>query len=137
MRLVYWSRNRIPGTGENLESEIAQILETSRANNSAVGVTGALMFNSGCFAQVLEGPPSAVEEVFERIQHDDRHGEVVVLECAPVGAREFAAWSMAYVGRSAGDRDLFSHIADATGFEERRIQSREIFRALKDLLVDQ
>ncbi|MCJ2078787.1 BLUF domain-containing protein [Methylobacterium sp. E-016] len=34
------------------------------------------MFNAGAFAQVLEGPRRQVEETFERIQCDDRHGDV-------------------------------------------------------------
>ena len=37
------------------------------------------MFNSGCFAQVLEGPHHAIQATFERIQCDERHSDVTVL----------------------------------------------------------
>ena len=83
-RLVYYSRNAIPGTSGELERHIEQILETSRRNNEAVGVTGALMFNNGCFAQILEGPREAVEKTFERIQRDPRHSDVVLLDLSTV-----------------------------------------------------
>ena len=55
-RLLYCSRNTMTGSLEDQQREITQILEKSRTNNSANGITGALLFNSGFFAQVLEGP---------------------------------------------------------------------------------
>ena len=50
-RLVYMSRNDIT---DEIDTQIDDILETSRENNRLAEVTGALMFNTGCFAQVLE-----------------------------------------------------------------------------------
>jgi hypothetical protein len=82
-RLVYYSRNRIGGGSDSLSDAIGTILETSRSNNARADVTGALMFNAGCFAQVLEGPRVALENVFERIQQDDRHGDVSLLAFSP------------------------------------------------------
>ncbi|UEM07295.1 BLUF domain-containing protein (plasmid) [Skermanella rosea] len=82
-RLVYFSRNAMPGTEDEIVAGVQQILASSRSNNARAGVTGALLFNSGCFAQVLEGPTPAVTETFERIQWDERHSEVLVLEYAP------------------------------------------------------
>jgi hypothetical protein len=64
-----------------------------------VRVIGALMFSSGYFGQVLEGPRSPVEATFERIQRDTRHGDVSLLELKPVSARTFDRWAMAYVGK--------------------------------------
>ena len=67
------------------------ILAASQRNNAHAGVTGALMFTDGFFAQVLEGSMAAVEQVFERIQLDDRHSEVQLLSFAPVEAATSAA----------------------------------------------
>lgn len=100
-QLVYCSQNKIAdaeGIGGALGSEIQAILAKSHANNRRVGVTGALLFSAGCFAQVLEGPLDAVEQTFERIQCDRRHGVVTVLRCGRVAGREFGDWSMAYAG---------------------------------------
>jgi len=97
-RLVYYSANRIRGTHEQIRAHIDQILEVSRLNNRLVGLTGALMFSSGFFGQVIEGPQDAIEATFERIQQDTRHGDVSLLEFSAVGTRSFGDWSMAFVG---------------------------------------
>lgn len=103
-RLVYVSRNRITGRREMIRAEVGRILASSRRNNEAVGVTGALLFNASCYAQVLEGRMADIEAVFERIQRDPRHDNVVVLSLDPVGERGFSAWSMGFAGEVAVDR---------------------------------
>lgn len=102
-RLVYYSTNRIRGAREEIDAQIDKILETSRRNNGLVGLSGALMFSSGFFGQVLEGPQEAIEATFERIQQDPRHGDVSLLEFSVAGTRCFGDWSMAFVG-DAGDQ---------------------------------
>jgi blue light- and temperature-responsive anti-repressor len=98
-RLVYLSRNRIAGGA--IDAEIAAILATARRNNARHGVTGALLFSAGTFAQVLEGPLAAIERIFERIQCDARHDDVIVLQIAPIKRRAFPDWSMAFAGTAA------------------------------------
>ena len=94
-RLVYCSRNTIPFGQGDPAAEIADILAASRANNARDGVTGALLYSDGCFAQVLEGNLDAVQRTFELIQRDLRHGNVVVLEARRAEARIFGMWDMA------------------------------------------
>ncbi len=96
--LSYFSRNTIAEAGGDLATEIDRILAVARVNNRRLGVTGALLFSDGCFAQVLEGPLAAVEQVFESIQCDPRHRDVNVLSFEPVEGRAFANWSMAFAG---------------------------------------
>lgn len=95
-RLVYASRNLVPEA--EVEAEVADILAKARRNNPALGVTGALLFSAEAFVQALEGGMEAVEQVFERIQCDLRHTDVVVLEAGAVESRAFPGWSMAYGG---------------------------------------
>ncbi|MGI4795758.1 MAG: BLUF domain-containing protein [Janthinobacterium lividum] len=98
-RVLYCSRNcLVDATPEAYKTEISQILARSRANNARDGVTGGLLFSDGCFAQVLEGPIHAVEEAFERIQCDERHRDVTVLQSGSIQARDFPDWSMAFTG---------------------------------------
>lgn len=96
-KALYCSRNTIEGTQAERDAEISRILEIARVNNSKQDVTGALLFNSGFFAQVLEGPKAAIEKIFEKIQRDDRHNDVTVLETGFHDSRDFSEWSMAYV----------------------------------------
>ena len=96
--LAYFSRNAIEGSGPEVQTQIAQILASARRNNAAHGVTGALLFSDGCFAQVLEGPRAEVEGIFEGIQCDPRHCDVTILHLHEVERRSFGEWSMAFGG---------------------------------------
>jgi blue light- and temperature-responsive anti-repressor len=130
-RLVYHSLNRLVRAPDAMRAEIDGILEKSRHNNDKVGVTGALMFNAGIFAQVLEGSQSAIEATFERIQRDPRHGEVTLLEFVPIEARTFSNWSMAYIGQA--DTGL-GDLAETSGFDPLKLDGNGLFEALRDLL---
>lgn len=134
-RLVYHSSNRITLAPEQRLAEIEQILAASRRNNVLVGVTGALMFSSGFFAQVLEGAPAAVEATFERIQNDRRHGAVTVLEFASIDQRTFPQWSMAYVGRPAEGQADFGAIAQGSGFDPASLTGHQLLLKLRDRLL--
>lgn len=129
-RLVYYSSNRIVGPNEQLRSEIDQILSTSRKNNDLVGVTGALLFSSGFFGQVLEGDTAAIETTFERIQQDPRHSDVVLLDFKPIMARSFGSWAMAYVGSYEDALDGWS----AGSFDHSGLKAEELFSRLHSLV---
>ena len=136
-RLVYYSRNRITGKPDEVAREIAAILSTSQANNARVAITGALIFNSGIFAQVLEGNLSDVETTFERIQRDHRHGDVQVLAFERTPGRGFPTWSMGYVGRSRESEDLFGSISKDTGFEAKRLEGERIFEVMHMIAIEE
>lgn len=136
-RLVYASKNLLQGTEHDITTEIHQILEVSQRNNVKIGVTGALMFNAGSFAQVLEGPRNGVEATFERIQRDLRHGDVTVLQCVPVESRGFENWSMAFVGQSSRGQTQFSSLAAESGFDLSRLSGDSVFAMLHGLVLEE
>jgi blue light- and temperature-responsive anti-repressor len=136
-RLVYYSRNLIPGSANDVVAEVRQILATSRRNNATCGVTGALMFNSGCFAQVLEGSRQAIEQTFERIQRDSRHNQVTVLEYGKIDRAAFPAWSMAFVGENMQDRDLFGVIGSESGFDSKHLTAAAVFETVERLVREE
>ena len=105
-RVLYCSRNLIPGTPEAVAADIGSILATSRRNNARDGITGGLLFSEGCFAQVLEGPLDAIESAFERIQCDERHSDVTVLQSGPIATRDFPDWTMAFTGADAASNPI-------------------------------
>ena len=74
-KIVYCSRNCLQDS-----DEIQRILTKSRENNRRHDVSGALLYNAGCFAQVLEGDQRAVEEIYERIACDPRHSDITMLQ---------------------------------------------------------
>jgi blue light- and temperature-responsive anti-repressor len=136
-RLVYASKNLLQGPDHAVTAAVRQILDASQRNNRKVGVTGALMFNGGAFAQVLEGPRAGVEETFERIQRDERHGDVTVLQCGPAEARGFPDWSMAFVGQSARGQALWCGLAAESGFDLTRLDGDGVFAMLHGLVLEE
>jgi hypothetical protein len=129
-RLIYLSRNAIPGSAENIHQEIKQILAVSRQRNAASHITGALMFNRECFAQVLEGAHDDIQETFERIQCDPRHADVVILDFEPVQTRRFSQWSMGYIGYDTLASKEFTEIQQATGFDVKQLSGERIYDLL-------
>lgn len=136
-RLVYASKNLLQGSDAEIAAAVSQILDASRRNNAGVAVTGALMFNAGAFAQVLEGPREGVENTFERIQCDPRHGDVTVLQCGLVESRTFTNWSMAFVGQSEAGRVRWDGIAAASGFDLTRLDGDAVFAMLHGLVLEE
>lgn len=132
-QLVYCSRNAVGECHADVDAEILRILDASRRNNRRDGVTGALLFGAGSFAQVLEGPLAAVERVFERIQRDPRHADVVVLHVLCSERREFGDWSMAYAGRLAATGEaasILSKVAERPGLDG----AKSVLTMLRDLI---
>jgi len=60
-------------------SQLTAIVERANLRNSQLQVTGILLFDGDHFLQVLEGPLTAVNVVYERINRDTRHSNVVEL----------------------------------------------------------
>jgi hypothetical protein len=135
--LVYCSRNRIAGNPAAVTLELENILELARANNAAAAVTGALLYNSGTFAQALEGPLSSVERIFEKIQRDARHSEVLVLHMGPAQERLFPAWSMAFADQSSESRSPVIAEALDAAFAQPAAASEQVLDLLRDLIAQE
>lgn len=93
-RLCYFSQSLIEGSAEAKTLEIERLLAVARRINAEMGVTGMLMTSEDCFAQILEGTPEAVGEIYGRIQRDGRHDGVTLLRDDPMVDRAFASWAM-------------------------------------------
>lgn len=135
-RLVYYSRNRIAGAEPAIDKEIRTILASSQNNNAPVGITGALMFNAGCFAQVLEGGREVIESTFERIQQDVRHSDVSLLVFEPIEQRTFGNWSMGFVGARPDHAAAYADISTGSGFDPSSASSDEVLQALTTLALE-
>ena len=66
----------------------------SQSNNLEAGVTGNLICHSDLFLQMLEGPSSAVERLYERILADDRHADIVKLRDEKSALQLFPSWAL-------------------------------------------
>jgi len=109
------------------EASIGSILEQSRANNGARGITGMLLYVQRCFFQVLEGDPAVTNAVYDRIQLDARHHRITRIIAEPIVQRSFGEWTMGYstlaaaqAGRLLGENDFFASAACVAQMNEGR-----------------
>ena len=137
-QIVYCSRNTISGTAADVRAQIETILQAARRNNARVGVTGALFYNSIFFAQVLEGSLVEVQKVFERLQLDPRHADMVVLQTGFAPDRSFANWSMAFAGASTDLALPFQNWpAHSVEVAAGSPNGQEVMEFLRDLVLKQ
>lgn len=90
LQFVYTSRV----TGEPSETLLHDIRDIAVARNEILGVTGVLLYGSGRFLQLLEGPPDAVLGLVGQIEKDPRHTGFLVLARRLAHKRVAPAWSM-------------------------------------------
>lgn len=93
VRLLYASRPVEALTDSVLDS----ILNESRRNNPALGITGILCFSDALFIQVLEGGRDEVNELLNTIIRDPRHAKVRILSYEEIRERRFNGWTMGQV----------------------------------------
>lgn len=114
-RLIYGSENCLWSSEADVEAEIEHVLTSSRRNNAAAGITGALLFTGSHFTQVLEGPQHEVERTFERISQDLRHGGVALIDLQHGSRRAFPSWSMTLLDARAWSRAELAMCTNLTG----------------------
>jgi hypothetical protein len=105
------------------EHSIPQLLQVSRRNNAALGLTGMLLYVERNFFQVLEGHEEDVAAVYERIRTDPRHRRITTIIREPIYERAFAHWTMGFSNADLGE--VTSHIGENDFFADA-----ECFRQL-------
>ena len=95
------------------------LLESARRNNAQRGLTGALVFTGGHFAQVLEGPRAALQQTMQAIEGDDRHEAVRRLLDEALPQRRFGQWAMGLVDAPGAD-DVLQDLLQAAQVPDDR-----------------
>ncbi len=118
-------------------TQLDALLEVSRRNNSAAGVTGLLVYGGGNFMQLLEGPQAQVEKIYARIVSDPCHFDQTVLLGVDTGERWCADWAMAYSRRDdrreiEGFRALVTNISGAL----QGVDADSLGRRLMERFID-
>jgi hypothetical protein len=110
-----------------------EILETAKKHNSEYDLTGALLFDDLHFIQFLEGPREDVMALFARIERDERHYQVTVIEMTTPPARIFGNWWMAGLLRSGETASLFEPYRRNGVFDPFVLTAGEILSLMVDL----
>lgn len=88
---MYISQSRID------RSQVDELVSASLSNNYKSGITGGMIFTGRLFAQIIEGPADAVNDLIDKIAMDDRHSGFKILVKEAVDERAYRDWNMGYV----------------------------------------
>lgn len=121
--LTYMSTASSPFDDDSLRA----LLDESRRNNHANGLTGMLLHAGGHFIQTLEGPEPQVYETYTRICADNRHRNVIEALRDTIAERTFGDWSM---GFETLDEDQARQMP---GFNDFLAAQTELQRTASDL----
>jgi hypothetical protein len=131
VRLLYASRASAAVTSETIES----ILQQSRANNPALGLTGVLCHSGDVYMQVLEGGRDAVNAMYNRIVRDPRHRDVALLHYIEVSERHFASWTMGQVNLCKVNPSVLLKYSDKPVLDPFYVSGRASMALLEELIA--
>jgi hypothetical protein len=122
-------------------ADLLDLLNSARAFNQRVNITGLLLHREDSFFQVIEGERRAVLALFERIRRDPRHQRVEVLFQEHCPTREFADWRMGFVELDGVDLRLlpgYSHFlsdgAEPNGVLRELTRSRRLMLMFRSMI---
>jgi len=103
LRRIAWSS--VPSSTFSA-ARLCEIVAPARWNNECNRVSGMLLYTGVHFLEILEGEESVLNEMWSRLQHDDRHASLVRIGDEACNERRFADWKMGY----ADDLDVGSQV---------------------------
>ncbi len=100
---------------------LTRLLYHSYLRNTKLGITGVLIFENNQFGQVIEGPEDVIKSLWEKIQQDDRHKNIRLIEEKPITYRSFKKWTMVFQGDEEIIKGLpeVSEAVDSVNFPAR------------------
>lgn len=133
VRLMYASR-AVPAVDQE---ELLAILKKSKANNSRLGLTGALCMctEERVFVQVLEGSRAAVNTMYQRIVGDARHADVMLLQYEEIEARRFAGWAMGQVNMSRLNPALLLKYSEQARLDPYAVSGKATMALFEELVA--
>lgn len=89
---------------------LTRLLYHSYLRNTKLGITGVLIFENNQFGQVIEGPEDVIKSLWEKIQQDDRHNNIRLIEEKVITSRSFKKWTMVF----EGDEEIFKRLPEVS-----------------------
>ena len=112
---------------------LTDIYDISQKNNSESEISGCLLIGSNSYLQLLEGPDSAVENLYSKIKVDNRHKKVKKLFEQHIDEKLFSSWSMKFApfnnvewGNKEFDAGNFQNINAAAAIK--------VFQSIKEMI---
>ena len=112
---------------------LTNIYDISQKNNLQSGISGCLLIGSNSYLQLLEGPDSAVENLYSKIKMDSRHKKVKKLFEQHIEEKSFSSWSMKFApfnniewGNKELDAGKFQNISATAAVK--------VFKSIKEMI---
>jgi len=83
------------------ETEIRQILNDSEINNNKQNITGLLLYSEGNFFQIIEGDQKQIVQLYETIEDDSRHFNVIKLFGKEINKESFDGYKSDFISEDA------------------------------------
>jgi hypothetical protein len=132
-RLIYYSENHLGAYSGKMIADLNTIMDASNRNNERDDITGALLFDTLWFVQILEGERAAISATLRRIIADERHDSVTVMDARPVDKRLFGNWWMG-LGMLRGDNAaLYAKHGLAAKLDPRKVTGDQTVAVALDL----
>ena len=118
---------------DTTSDSLTDIYDISQKNNSESGISGCLLIGSNSYLQILEGPDSAVENLYSKIEVDSRHKKVKKLFEQHIedilfsyDSMKFAPFNNVEWGNKEFDAGNFQNINSASAVK--------VFRTIKEMI---
>lgn len=81
-------------TGQNISTDLEDIIHQAKKNNPIHNVSGVLFFHNNRFLQIIEGDKKNLDQLKLNITKDSRHKEIQQLFYEPILSKSFSNWNM-------------------------------------------
>ena len=130
VRLLYASRAVEPN-----REIIDAILHECRSRNPNSGITGVLCYGGGIFLQVIEGGRMVISQLYNQIQRDARHKDVVLLQYEEISERRFAGWTMGEVNMTRINASILLKYAEKPELDPYSASGKVSMALLEELMA--
>ncbi len=83
------------------DKEIEELLNISEEYNNREDITGILLFSEGNFFQVIEGEEKKVKSLYENIQKDKRHHNLIKIFEKPIHKASYDGYKSDFISENA------------------------------------
>jgi len=77
--------------------DLEHLFRVNKRNNTDLNITGVLVYNYGNFLQILEGDKHEITMLFEKINQDPRHSNIIKLIDTTIEERIFDGYNSGFV----------------------------------------
>ena len=130
VRCLYASR----ATAAITDKAVRPIIDVSRRNNQAAGITGLLCADDRNYVQILEGGREQVSALFKRIMTDNRHSDVTLLSFAEIDTRHYGQWAMARLDFSQINPAMVLKHSETAQFDPFTAPASSTFELLEEMV---